>query len=137
MKKLAAVLLTGLILTGCGAEESKKAVKEINVYTALENEQIPLFLENFKKHYPDIKVNITRDSTGVVITKILAEKDNPQADVVWGTAASGLLMLDNEKLLEPYAPKGIERVNPRFKDSSEVPVWVGNNAWMETFAVNK
>lgn len=137
MKKLAAVLLTGLILTGCGAEESKKAVKEINVYTALENEQIPLFLENFKKHYPDINVNITRDSTGVVITKILAEKDNPQADVVWGTAASGLLMLDNEKLLEPYAPKGIERVNPRFKDSSEVPVWVGNNAWMATFAVNK
>ena len=64
MKKLAAVLLTGFILTGCGAEESKKAVKEINVYTALENEQIPLFLENFKKHYPDIKVNITRDSTG-------------------------------------------------------------------------
>ena len=136
MKKLAAVLLTGLILTGCGAEKEAQTVKEINVYTALENEQIPMFLENFKKHHPDIKVNITRDSTGVVITKILAEKENPQADVVWGTAASGLLMLDNAGLLEPYAPKGVEKVNPRFKDIAETPVWVGNNAWMATFAVN-
>lgn len=136
MKKLALVLLVGALITGCGAKENEKTLKEINVYTALENEQIPVFLENFKKHYPDIKVNITRDSTGVVITKVLAEKDNPQADVVWGTAASGLLMLDNAGILEPYAPKGIERVNSRFKDNSETPVWVGNNAWMATFAVN-
>ena len=135
MKKLALILLAGALITGCGAKENEKAVKEINVYTALENEQIPVFLENFKKHYPDIKVNITRDSTGVVITKVLAEKDNPQADVVWGTAASGLLMLDNAGILEPYAPKGVERVNPRFKDNAEIPVWVGNNAWMATFAV--
>ncbi len=136
MKKLAAVLLAGLMITGCGAEKSSTPVKEINVYTALENEQIPMFLENFQKHYPDIKVNITRDSTGVVITKVLAEKENPQADVVWGTAASGLLMLDNAGLLEPYAPKGVEKVDPKFKDAAPVPVWVGNNAWMATFAVN-
>ena len=74
MKKLALILLAGALITGCGAKENEKAVKEINVYTALENEQIPVFLENFKKHYPDIKVNITRDSTGVVITKVLALK---------------------------------------------------------------
>ena len=67
----------------------------------------------------------------------MAEKDNPQADVVWGTAATGLLMLDKENLLKPYAPKGLEKVDPKFKDSAEEPVWVGNNAWMATFAVNK
>lgn len=139
MKKFLTILFAGLLLTSCQSKEScsSQKPKEINVYTALENEQIPVFLENFKKHHPDIKLNITRDSTGVLITKILAEKDNPQADVVWGTATTGLLMLDKENLLKPYAPKGLEKVDPKFKDSAEEPVWVGNNAWMATFAVNK
>lgn len=139
MKKFLAVLLTGILMASCQSKEGGTAQnqKEINVYTALENEQIPLFLESFKKQHPDIKVNITRDSTGVLITKLLAEKDNPQADVVWGTAASGLLMLDKENLLKPYAPKGVEKVDPKFKDTGAEPVWVGNNAWMATFAVNK
>lgn len=139
MKKLGLILLMGALLFGCQSNEKKdvEKQKEINVYTGLENEQIPLFLESFKKQHPDIKVNITRDSTGVLITKIIAEKENPQADLVWGTAATGLLMLDNEKLLEPYAPKGLERVNPKLRDSADIPVWVGNTAWMATFVVNK
>lgn len=139
MKKIGLILLAGMMLFGCQSKEGKvvEEQKEINVYTALENEQIPMFLESFKKQHPEIKVNITRDSTGVLITKIIAEKENPQADLVWGTAATGLLMLDNEELLEPYAPKGLERVNPKLRDSAEVPVWVGNNAWMATFVVNK
>lgn len=139
MKKLGLLLLIGAMLFGCQSNEKKVAEKqkEINVYTSLENEQIPIFLESFKKQYPDIKVNITRDSTGVLITKILAEKENPQADLVWGTAATGLLILDSEKLLKPYAPKGLERVNPKLRDLADIPVWVGNTTWMATFVVNK
>lgn len=93
MKKLGLILLAGVLLFGCQSNNSKTTEKtrEISVYTALENEQIPVFLESFKEKYPDIKVNITRDSTGVLITKIIAEKDNPQADLVWGTAATGFI----------------------------------------------
>ena len=29
-------------------------------------------------------VNVTRESTGVITSRLLAEKDNPVADVVWG-----------------------------------------------------
>ncbi|MCD8569661.1 MAG: hypothetical protein LRY50_15510 [Geovibrio sp.] len=29
---------------------------EITVYTALEDDQYPVYLESFKKNYPDIKV---------------------------------------------------------------------------------
>lgn len=59
-----------------------------------------------QKEHPDIKVNKVRDSTGVVIAKLLAEKDNPQADAVWGLAVSSLLVADQQGMLETYAPRG-------------------------------
>jgi len=66
---------------------------EITVYTALEDEQVTEYLAVFNEQYPDIKLNIVRESTGIITARLLAEKDNPIADVVWGTAASSLLVL--------------------------------------------
>jgi iron(III) transport system substrate-binding protein len=109
---------------------------ELTVYTALEDDQIQGYLESWKQQYPDIKLNIVRDSTGIVTAKLLAEKDNPQADVVWGLAASSLLVADQAGLTEPYAPKGLEQVNPRFRDGNDPPKWVGIDVWMSAFCVN-
>ncbi len=54
--------------------------------------------------HPDITINWMRDSTGIVTAKLLVEKNNPQADVVWGLAGTSLLLLKAEGMLEPYAP---------------------------------
>ena len=113
-----------------------KPAQEINVYTALEDDQIPVYLQSFNKMYPDIKLNIVRDSTGIVTAKLLAEKNNPQADVIWGLAATSLLILDKEGMLAAYAPKGLERVLPAFRDPANPPRWVGIDAWMTAFVVN-
>ncbi len=111
-------------------------VSEITVYTALEDDQIAEYLPLFEEQHPDIKVNIVRDSTGIVTAKLLAEKDNPQADVVWGLAASSLLLADQQGLLEPYAPAGLDAVQSEFRDSQNPPHWVGIDAWMSAFCVN-
>jgi len=108
----------------------------ITVYTALEDDQLAKYLPLFEKAHPEIKVNKVRDSTGVVTAKLLAEKDNPQADVVWGLAASSLLVADEKGMLEPYAPKGVDAVNPKFKDQRTLPHWVGMDVWMSAFCVN-
>jgi len=110
--------------------------EEILVYTALEDDQIPRYLESFKKQYPDITVKIVRDSTGIVTAKLLAEKANPQADLIWGTAATSLLLCDQAGMLEGYAPKGLERVLPEFRDPRNPPHWVGIDAWETGFCVN-
>jgi len=110
--------------------------EEITVYTALEDDQIATYLPLFNKAHPEIKVNIVRDSTGVVTAKLIAEKDNPQADLVWGTAVSSLLVADQEGILAPYAPKGLENVQERFRDSRNPPHWVGIDVWMSAFCVN-
>lgn len=54
------------------------------VYTALETDQIKAYQEGFNKVNPDIEIKWVRDSTGVITAKLLAEKANPQADVVMG-----------------------------------------------------
>jgi iron(III) transport system substrate-binding protein len=108
----------------------------IVIYTAIEDDQIAEYRKLFEAKYPNINLNIVRDSTGIITARLLAEKDNPQADVVWGLAATSLLVADQEGMLEPYAPAGLERVETRFRDPSNPPTWVGIDVWMSAFCVN-
>ncbi|THB64793.1 MAG: putative 2-aminoethylphosphonate ABC transporter substrate-binding protein [Desulfovibrio sp.] len=110
--------------------------EDLLVYTALEDDEIPIYLELFNEMHPDINVQIVRDSTGIITAKILAEADNPQADVIWGTAATSLMLADQAGIVEPYAPAGLDRVRPAMRDANEVPHWVGIKAWMTGFCVN-
>jgi len=128
--------LVGFFLVVFSVNASPARSEELLVYTALEDDQIPRYLESFKKEHPDITVKIVRDSTGIVTAKLLAEKANPQADVVWGTAATSLLILDQEGMLAPYAPKGVDKVASQFKDARTPPQWVGIDAWETGFCVN-
>jgi len=116
---LIAVCLAGVVYAGGSGESSTgdSSSGTITVYTALEDEQVSEYLNVFNKRYPKIKVNIIRESTGIITAKLLAEKSNPQADLVWGTAASSMMVMDDLGMLEPYSPKGIERILPKFKSS--------------------
>jgi iron(III) transport system substrate-binding protein len=109
---------------------------EITVYTALEDENVTEYLAVFNAEYPGITVNVVRESTGVITARLLAEKDNTQADAVWGTAASSMMILDDQGMLEPYAPAGAARILPEFKSDKPVPTWVGIDAWETAFTVN-
>lgn len=122
--------------TSEGGSAQKADSGEITVYTALEDEQVSDYLAKFNETYPDITVNVVRESTGIITAKPIAEKDNPQADLVWGTAASSMMVLDDMGALEPYEPEGCDRILPQFKSDKEVPTWVGIDAWETAFVVN-
>ena len=97
--------------------------EDITVYTALEDDQLAAYKEAFEKNHPDIKINWVRNSTGPITARLLAEKGNRQADVVWGLAATSLLVLDAEGMLEGYAPKDDrpgQTELPRCRQSAEV-----------------
>jgi iron(III) transport system substrate-binding protein len=66
-----------------------------------------------------------RDSTGIVTAKLLAEKANPQADVIWGLAATSLALLDKEGMLTPYAPQGLSAIDAKYRSAANPPAWVG------------
>ncbi|WP_373090133.1 putative 2-aminoethylphosphonate ABC transporter substrate-binding protein [Sneathiella sp.] len=109
---------------------------ELTVYTAVEAEDLKRYAEEFNKAHPDIQINWVRDSTGVVTAKLLAEKNNPQADVIWGLAATSLLLMKSEGMLEAYAPKGVEALDKKFVDKSTPPAWTGMDAWVAAVCFN-
>jgi iron(III) transport system substrate-binding protein len=108
----------------------------ILVYTALETDQLKSYKDTFEKSVKDVEIRWVRDSTGVITAKLLAEKNNPQADAVFALAATSLLVLEQEGMLTPYAPKGVEALNPRVVDTKKPPMWVGMDVWGATICFN-
>jgi len=109
---------------------------ELLVYSALEADQVKAYKEAFEKDNPAVELKFVRDSTGIVTAKLLAEKANPQADVIWGLAATSLMMLDKEGLLMPYAPKGVEALKKTMRDARDPPTWVGMDVWASALCFN-
>jgi iron(III) transport system substrate-binding protein len=110
--------------------------QELTVYTALEADQIKAYQAAFEKSNPGIKVRWVRDSTGVVTAKLLAEKADPKADVVFGLAATSLMLLDKEGMLQGYTPEGLDKIKKTMRDPAEPPKWVGMDIWASAACFN-
>ena len=130
LSKVLGLTLAGLLAGGTASAES------LTVYTAVEAEDLKRYAAAFNAVHPDIEIKWVRDSTGIMTAKLMAEKDNPQADVVWGLAGTSLLLLKGNGMLEAYAPAGVDKLDPKFVDSSSPPTWVGMDAWVASVCVN-
>jgi iron(III) transport system substrate-binding protein len=128
-------LIAGIALA-LGAVHAAAQKTQLNVYTALETDQIKAYEAAFNKAYPDVELKFTRDSTGVITAKVLAEKANPQADIVIGTSASSMAVFAQEGMLEPYAPKGLDKIPAAYRDSQNPPRWVGMDVYGAAICFN-
>lgn len=90
------------------------AAETVNVYSIWpENWARPMF-EEFEKA-TGVKVNFVRFSSGEALARVIAEKNNPKIDVLFGgpveTHAAGIA----EGVFEPYKPPSFARLAPRFR----------------------
>lgn len=142
-----ALILLVLLLGSCsGADQlpvtlSTEATNEITVYTSRETASretanVENLLARFRQANPTIQVNIVIDGNGALTQRLIDERDDPQADVIWGMSASSVLVAEWMQMLRPYAPAGMQRIDPRFRDSSNPPYWVGMSSFMSAFCVN-
>ncbi|HHC6528361.1 TPA: putative 2-aminoethylphosphonate ABC transporter substrate-binding protein [Vibrio parahaemolyticus] len=113
------------------------AAQEVTVYTAFETDILAKYKSAFEKDNPDIKIKWVRDSTGIMTAKLLAEKNNPQAEVVWGLAGSSMALLKDEGLLKPYTPKGLEELHVNLNDPQSNQAWFGNDAFFNAVCFNE
>ncbi|WP_374335132.1 putative 2-aminoethylphosphonate ABC transporter substrate-binding protein [Leeia sp.] len=132
MRTTPTLLAAILALTGLTAA----AETTLTVYTALEADQLKAYQQKFEQENPDIKLRWVRDSTGIITAKLLAEKASPQADVVMGVAASSLLVLEKEGMLQGYAPKNLAKISKSYVDDGNTPSWVGMDVWGATICFN-
>ncbi len=113
------------------------AAQEVTVYTAFETDILAKYKNAFESENPDVKIKWVRDSTGIMTAKLLAEKNNPRAEVVWGLAGSSMALLKNEGILKPYTPKGVDELRANLNDPQSGQAWYGNDAFFNAVCFNE
>jgi iron(III) transport system substrate-binding protein len=128
---LAILFLPVSLLAGGGSEAG--AANTVVLYTALEEDETADYLALAKKEMPDLDIKWVRYSTGEVMAKLIAEKDNPQADVVYGTAVTELA--GAKDLFVPYKAKDFDKIGKEYKDPAGY--WTAIDMYVAAFCVNK
>jgi len=82
-----------------------------------------------------IKPTFLRLSAGEAINRIRAERNNPQASVLYGIGLPSMMTLKADGLLQPYQPKGSADIPTRHKDPDGF--WTGTDVDFIGFASNK
>ena len=98
------------------------SAETVNAYSIWpENWARPMF-EEFEKA-TGIKVNFIRFSSGEALARIIAEKNNPRIDVLFGGPVETHIAGIKEGIFEPYKPPAFATLSARFKDPEAY--WVG------------
>src|SRR5512136_976360 len=105
-------LITVIFIFGMAIAQEK-----VTVYTSLETDETVKYLELARKELPGLQIDIIRLSTGELGARMLAEKDNPQADCIWGWAVTNMEQFVPAGMVEPYRAKGTEKLDKRFVHS--------------------
>lgn len=129
-------IATAYLSVACTTSSRSNDAEHITVYTAVEADQLKRYQWELRKAHPELKVKWVRDSTGVITAKLLAERKNPQADVVMGLALTSLLVMEKNDMLAAYRPQGIEQLKPEFYSAKPIPTWTGMTAWESAVCVN-
>jgi iron(III) transport system substrate-binding protein len=110
---LAAVFIS---VTLSGAAQPAAAADTLNAYSIWPENWARPMLQEFEKA-TGIKVNFVRFSSGEALQRVIAEKNNPRVDVLFGgpveTFAAGI----KEGIFEPYKPASFNALPARFKQS--------------------
>ena len=130
---IAAAAMTALVALPTDALAQKT---RLTVYTALENDQLGPYKAAFEADNPTVEIAWVRDSTGVMTARLVAEKDNPRADVIWGLSASSVVLFENMGMLTGYTPKGAEALKPVFRDAKNPAMWTGMDAYLSVVCFN-
>ncbi len=105
------ILVAFTFLPGIVAAKDK-----VVIYTSLENEEVVDYLKFAKQELPGLDINAIRLSTGELGARMLAERENPQADLIWGWAVTNMSEFVPKGMLTPYKPKGWDKIPTNFKD---------------------
>ncbi|MFA5570344.1 MAG: ABC transporter substrate-binding protein [Sphaerochaetaceae bacterium] len=104
------LIVSSTMLFAQGKGEQKATT--LSVYTALTDEEAIIFFDEFTKD-TGIKVNYVRLSVGEVVTRLKAEKDNPQVSLFVGGAVDQHKDLAASGILLPYRSKNADSITAK------------------------
>jgi iron(III) transport system substrate-binding protein len=96
------------------------------VYTALTEGELPTYFSEFQKD-TGIKVEYVRLSAGELLTRVTAEKNNPQASVWFGGSYDNFIAAIKADVLDKYQSPELKNIPKVYWDSNGIanPFYVG------------
>lgn len=114
-------------VVGCSKQSaSSSETREVVVYTSWDKPHSQLILAEFEKQ-TGIKVKPVYDTeaskTAGLVNRLIAEKNNPMADVFWNSEIVRTLVLKKKGILAPYKPSVWNDTPEAFRDADGY--WTG------------
>ena len=132
LKSSFAFLLLGLLCLGCNRHPSQ----EIIVYCGVDQPVASEVLDEFEKQtglHVAARYDIESSKSVGLSGKLEAERDNPRADVWWGSEAFLSARLAEEGVLQPYTPPTASDIPAQYKDANGL--WTGCGVRARVLAV--
>ncbi|MFH2138369.1 MAG: extracellular solute-binding protein [Candidatus Omnitrophota bacterium] len=130
-------LVIGIILTSALLVKAEKQ-KEVVLYTALDQIFSEPIIKDFEKQ-TGIKVKVVYDTeaakTTGLVNRLIAEKNNPNADVFWNNEIARSIILKDKGILGAYFSTSAKDIPPQFKDAGGY--WTGFAARARVLIYNK
>jgi iron(III) transport system substrate-binding protein len=136
LKLLFSLLPVALFSPGCST--ASKPARNVVVYVSEDQVFSEPILKDFEKE-TGIQVKAVFDteeakSTGVM-NRLLAEKNNPQADVYWANEPVRAGVLRQQGISTPFKPANAQQIPEQFKDAQGY--WTGFSARARLLVVNR
>lgn len=137
IKKLLSISMATLaiagLFAGCGSTSTNKSTSEITKETANEDLKLTIYcglmedhmvkvVEEFKTK-TGIQAEAVRMSSGEILGRIQAEKDNPKASIWYGGPADAFVQAKEYGLLENYVSDNSKDIPDKYKDVNGA--WTG------------
>lgn len=119
MKKVFLILTSLILCIAFLTNSCRKSSNEVVVYVSEDQVFSEPILKDFERE-TGIKVKAVYDteetkSTGVM-NRLIAEKNNPQADVYWANEPIRAIVLKQKGISAPYISPNAKDIPPAFKD---------------------
>ncbi|SFB03565.1 ABC transporter substrate-binding protein [Clostridium frigidicarnis] len=127
-KKLLAMALSVVMCTslfvGCGGSGSADKNKDLKltIYCGLMEDHMVKTVDEFKKE-TGIQAEAVRMSSGEILGRLRAEKENPKASVWFGGPADAFVQAKEDGLLENYVSENANDIPEKYKDKDGA--WTG------------
>ena len=122
MKRVTLMLVTALLAAACSGDGTDAVV----VYTSVDQPFSEAVLEEFEAE-TGIEVRAVYDTeatkTTGLVSRLVAEKDRPQADVFWSSEIAQTLWLTDQGIFTGYASPAAADIPREFKDAESR--WTG------------
>lgn len=106
----------------------------ITVYSALENDEITVYLAAARKAMPDVQVHVLRLSSGDLAARLIAESGHPRNDVVWGEALTDMLEPRIAGELASVSSPAITALPTRYRDAGGT--WFAPTGYVTALCIN-